>query len=43
MNKRFSELLQRRREPQDNRPAEEIANDILARAGVEVIKTNGSI
>lgn len=43
MNKRFSELMKRRREPQDNRPAEEIANDILARAGVEVKHTNGSI
>lgn len=39
--KRYYELLHP--QPVDDRPAEEIAHDILARAGVEVIHTNGSI
>ena len=38
---RYYELLHP--QPVDDRPAEEIASDILARAGVEVIHTNGSI
>lgn len=37
---RYYELLHP--QPVDDRPAEEIASDILARAGVEVIHTNGS-